>query len=223
MTSDGLAATHPLRYPGAWVQAGVGGTLLLVLGVLVADTHAPGPVDTLLSGAVSRASPWPAVALAVDWLGEPVGALLVAATLSAVLLVARRPRFVVVLVASQASVLVLGDALKIAVGRTIHEGSPSYPSGHTAGAVAFALVLGLFLADVGGLRGGVEAVAVLALGLVAALVAGWAQVVLDAHYPTDTVGGLFLGVAVVPVWAQVVDGVADRRRGRVPPDSLGPR
>jgi undecaprenyl-diphosphatase len=223
VTSDQIVVRHPLRYPLPWVQAGLAGPSLLVLGVLVAGTGTPGPLDASVSAAVSRTPPWPSVALAVDWFGEPLGALLVACVLAGVVLLARRPRYLVLAVVAQASILVTGDLLKLVVGRTIHEVHLSYPSGHTAGAVAFVLVLALFVGDLGGTRGSVRLAVLVVPGLGAGLVAGWAQVTLQAHYLTDALGGVLLAFTVVPSAALVIDGVADLRGGLAARDGSGPR
>ncbi|GAA4556745.1 hypothetical protein GCM10023175_59630 [Pseudonocardia xishanensis] len=207
-----------IHYPAALVQAAVGGAGLLVLGVAVGGTDGPVRLDTLIAGTVSRNPPWPATALAVDWLGEPVGAALLAVLVAGIMLLAARPRYAAVVVLVQPLILVVADGLKLVVGRTIHGGSLSFPSGHTAGAVAFALMLALFLADVGGLRTVGRVVVVVGAAVVVGSVAGWAQIVVGAHYPTDTVGGLLLAVALVPLTALVVDRVADRR-GRSPSPS----
>jgi membrane-associated phospholipid phosphatase len=39
----------------------------------------------------------------------------------------------------------------------------------------------------------------------------WAQVLLNAHYPTDTLGGFCAALAVVPLVAWTIDRVADRK------------
>jgi undecaprenyl-diphosphatase len=45
----------------------------------------------------------------------------------------------------------------------------------------------------------------------AAAVMAWAQVLLNAHYPTDTFGGFCATLAVVPAVAWAIDWIADRR------------
>lgn len=200
-----MTGGRALRYPGAWLQAGTCAGLLTVLAVLVADTTAPGRVDVALSAVVTGSTPWRSAAFAVDWFGEPLGVLLVVALVSAMLLATGRVRHVVVLVAAQGAVFVVGGLLKSVVGRTIHGDALSFPSGHTAGAAAWVLVVTLFLADVGGLRGPLRAVVVVLPALGAGLVAGWAQTVLSAHYPTDALGGILLAFVLVPVLAQATD------------------
>ncbi|MFG3041952.1 phosphatase PAP2 family protein [Streptomyces sp. NPDC048330] len=138
----------------------------------------------------------------MDFLGEPVGAVVLVVAAALGLLVARRPRGVVVLVVGVGVAVGATKVLKSVVGRTIHDGSLSYPSGHTAFLTAFALVVAVVV--------GARPAGVWAAGIVAGGVMGWAQVLLDAHYPTDVVGGWCTAVAVVPVVAWAVDRVADR-------------
>jgi membrane-associated phospholipid phosphatase len=41
---------------------------------------------------------------------------------------------------------------------------------------------------------------------------GWSEVVLSAHYPTDTLGGFCTALAVVPATARLIDRVWTSRR-----------
>ncbi|WP_435850792.1 phosphatase PAP2 family protein [Streptomyces roseolus] len=50
---------------------------------------------------------------------------------------------------------------------------------------------------------------VLAAGAAGGAVMGWAQVVLDAHHPTDVLGGWCTAFAVVQTVARSVDRLAD--------------
>ena len=188
---------------------------LVTLGLAVAGTRSPAPVDEALRDAAGDGSPQLyETALAVDFLGEPLGVVLVATLLSAACLVLGRWRLAVLAVAGQGLMWVASSAVKPLFDRTIHGAHLSYPSGHTAGATAFALVVGFLV--VGVLRPGRTAgiVAVLGVSLVCGLAAAWAQTVLAAHYATDTLGGFCLAVAVVPPLAVIVDRVADRLLAR---------
>jgi membrane-associated phospholipid phosphatase len=89
-------------------------------------------------------------------------------------------------------------ALKPLVGRTIHGDHLSYPSGHTAFATAFALITALVAIDVFRLGTRGSLLVTLCLILPAGAAMGWAEVVLSAHYPTDTLGGLCTALAIVP-------------------------
>ncbi|MFJ7417168.1 phosphatase PAP2 family protein [Streptomyces uncialis] len=191
-------------------------TLLgVALGVLYTGRNRPGGVDRWIQPSVDGVPPpWRNIALAVDFLAEPAGAAaLVVAAVSGCLLL-RWPRAAVLVVTG--AILTVGATrlLKPLVGRTIHDGHLSYPSGHTAFLTALALMAALLAAG----RLGLGRTAGTALAFGAALVAGaamgWAQIALGAHYPTDTLGGWCTALAVTPATAWLVDRTAGRRRER---------
>ncbi|WP_059081541.1 phosphatase PAP2 family protein [Streptomyces scabiei] len=190
---------------------------VVVGAVLFAGDSEPGAVDARISAVVDGVGPpWRRIALAVDFLGEPVGAAaLVVTVVAGCLLLLRSPRAAVFAVASVGVTVGAGTLLKSLVGRTIHgDGNLSYPSGHTAFLTALALVVALLAA--GRLRLGRAAglSLVLAVALVAGAAMGWAQVALGAHYPTDVLGGWCTALAVTPATAWLVDRAADRPDGR---------
>lgn len=150
-------------------------------------------------------SPWPQIALVIDWTGEPVGAALVLATLVIVFLRRGNRRAAVLVVAGTAAAVAVTSLMKPLVGRTINDGFLSFPSGHTATATSFALVAMLVLVGRG------RTTLWLLVTVVAAAAMAWAQVLLNAHYPTDTFGGFCAALAVVPLVAWVIDRVADRK------------
>ncbi|MGW4895517.1 phosphatase PAP2 family protein [Kitasatospora sp. NPDC004240] len=216
--------------------AALAASVVAVLGILNAGESGPGTVDTRIRAAVEGAGPsWRSVALALDYLGEPVGAAILVTVAVTGCLVLRRPRAAVFLVAAVGLSVGTTTLLKHLLGRTIHDGSLSYPSGHTAFLTALALVVAM-LAPLGrgrdrdglgpggdpgpGPRPGpgraVGTLFVPAAALVAGAAMGWAQVALDAHYPTDVIGGCCTALAVVPATAWLVDRSADvvrRERG----------
>ncbi|RZB19215.1 phosphatase PAP2 family protein [Streptomyces sp. F001] len=192
--------------------AALAALVVVVLGALYADDSKPGMVDARIWAAVDGVGPpWRDVALATDFLGEPVGAAtLVAATVTGCLLL-RRPRAAVLVVAGAGLTVGTTKLLKPLVGRTIHgDGNLSYPSGHTAFFTALALVVALFATGWFGLGRTVGTLLVLAAALVAGAAMGWAQVALGAHYPTDVLGGWCTALAVIPATAWLVDRMADR-------------
>lgn len=189
---------------------------VVALGVLYTDAGRPGSADARILAAIEGVGPRARdVALATDFLGEPVGAAaLVLAVVTGCLLL-RRPRAAVLVVAGVGLAVVTTRLLKHLVGRTIHgDENLSYPSGHTAFLTALALVLTLLATGRSGLGRTAGTVLVLLVALVAGVAMGWAQVVLGAHYPTDALGGWFTALAVVPATAWVVDRVADSPRGK---------
>ncbi|MFE2941769.1 phosphatase PAP2 family protein [Streptomyces sp. NPDC059255] len=200
----------------AWLGslAALAALVVVVLGVLYAGDGGPGGVDARVSAVVEGVgAPWRQAALAVDFLGEPVGAAaLVVAAVTGCLL-GRRPRAAVLVVAGAGLTVGTTTLLKSLVGRTIHDGSLSYPSGHTAFLTALALVAALLAAGRPGLGGTAGASLVLAAVLIAGAAMGWAQVALGAHYPTDVLGGWCTALAVVPATAWLVDRAAGRAAG----------
>ncbi|MGW1088299.1 phosphatase PAP2 family protein [Streptomyces sp. NPDC002596] len=197
----------------AWLGliAALAALVVVVLGVLYAGHSEPGSVDVWIQSAVDGVrSPWRNIALAMDFLGEPVGAAtLVVATVTGCLLL-RRPRAAVLIVAGVAMAVGAAALLKHLVGRTIHGDNLSYPSGHTAFLTALALVVALLATGRLGLGRTAGTLLVLAAALVAGAAMGWAQVALGAHYPTDVLGGWCTALAVIPATAWLVDRMADR-------------
>lgn len=137
------------------------------------------------------------VALAVDFLGEPVGAVLVMAGLVAATLPERSWRWTALAVAGPGLTVVLTTVVKPLVGRTINGPHLSYPSGHTAYVTAVGLVAALLLAR--RLGGFVPLTITVPAGCAAAM--AWAQVSLGAHYVTDTIGGYGTALAVTALAA----------------------
>ncbi|MET8137602.1 phosphatase PAP2 family protein [Streptomyces sp. NPDC005251] len=190
--------------------------VVVVLGVLYADDSKPGMVDARIWAAVYGVGPpWQHVALALDFLGEPVGAatLVVAAMTGCLLL--RSARAAVLIVAGIGMTVGTATLLKSLVGRTIHDGNLSYPSGHTAFATALALVVALLATGRLGLGRTAGTLFVLTAALIAGTAMGWAQVALGAHYPTDVLGGWCTALAVIPATAWLVDRMVERLVGRL--------
>ncbi|MFC9678535.1 phosphatase PAP2 family protein [Streptomyces sp. NPDC056948] len=201
----------PLR---VWLGliAALAGLVVVVLGGLYAGHSEPGRVDRWIiqPTADSVRPPLRHVALATDFLGEPVGAAALVVAIVTGCLLLRLFRAAVLVVAGAGLTVGTTTLLKSLVGRTIHgDGNLSYPSGHTAFLTAVALVVALLATGRLGLGRTAGTVLVLAAALVAGGAMGWAQVALGAHYPTDTLGGWCTALAVVPATAWLVDRTAD--------------
>lgn len=218
MTGRSVPAVLP-RSLRAWLGpiAALAALVVVALGVLYAGQSEPGRVDrwVIQPTADSVRPPWRYVALATDFLAEPVGAatLVVAAVTGCLRL--RRPRAAVLVVAGTGLTVGVTTLLKPLVGRTIHGADNlSYPSGHTAFLTALAVVLALLATGGFGLGRTAGMSLVLTAALVAGAAMGWAQVALGAHYPTDALGGWCTALAVTPATAWLVDRSADRMADR---------
>ncbi|MFI1422605.1 phosphatase PAP2 family protein [Streptomyces sp. NPDC020731] len=218
-TRGGRTAGRPARAvlsPAlrAWfgLVAALAALVVVVLGAVYAGDGEAGGVDARIA-VDGVGSSWRRVALATDFLGEPLGAaVLVGAAVTGCLLL-RWPRAAVLVVAGAGLAVGTTTLLKPLVGRTIHgHDNLSYPSGHTAFLTAFALTVALLATGRLGLGRTAGLSLVLAAALVAGAAMGWAQVALGAHYPTDALGGWCTALAVTPVTAWLVDTVADAGR-----------
>ncbi|MER5888821.1 phosphatase PAP2 family protein [Streptomyces sp. NPDC001941] len=198
-------------------QAVLAALLAVVIAVLYAGHGRPGTLDAWLApGEEAIQGRWYSVALAVDFLGEPVGAAALLVFCASACVMLKRPRAAVLVVVGTGACVVATTLLKHVVGRTIHGGYLSYPSGHTALATAVAVALALLAVERTGASARTGAALVLLASLVAGAVMGWAQVVLSAHYPTDTLGGWCTALVVVPATAWLVDRTAGAVRRDVP-------
>lgn len=178
---------------------------LMVLGFVFAGTSAAGEFGIPTEHRPIEPT-WVPVVTFVDWTGEPVGATVVLATLVIMFLRMGNLRAAVLAVAGTGATVAVTTGMKPLVGRTINGGFLSFPSGHTATATAFALVATLVVVGRNPARAWLLAV----VPLLAAVAMAWVQVLLNAHYPTDTLGGFCAALAVVPAAAWVVDKAADR-------------
>ncbi|MEV4596435.1 phosphatase PAP2 family protein [Amycolatopsis sp. NPDC049253] len=191
------------------VVAGLGLVVLVVLAVLFTGESQPTGFDApLLPGPDLLPDPWWYFATAVDFVGEPVGSVIVIVLITAAALLARRPRTAVLTLVGCGLTVAVTSLLKPVTGRTIHGHYLSYPSGHTAFATALALIGAFVLAD--RLRRPAALTWTLALALVCGAVMAWAEVGLGAHYPTDTIGGFAAALAIIPATAFAIDRVAAR-------------
>ena len=92
-------------------------------------------------------------------------------------------------------------AFKFMVGRSRPSGSSlGFPSGHTTAAATFAVVL-IYIASREHLSRA-QRLVLDALGVCLMLAVGWARIMRHAHWPSDVLGGLLLGIgcAAAAAW-----------------------
>ncbi|MEV6905599.1 phosphatase PAP2 family protein [Amycolatopsis sp. NPDC051071] len=203
-------ALPPVLRPTAFVLAVAGFLGAVVLLLLYAGTTEPTGMDAVLVDALAWSDdPWWTIGVVIDYLGEPIGSVIVMLLFLGACFLARRPRTAVAGVVAVLITVGLTSGLKPLTGRYIHGDFLSYPSGHTGfvTALAFTAALGFF----GGLGRGRASVLVVVVVVLAGFAMGWAQVTMGAHYPTDTLGGFGVALAVVPVAALLTDKAMSRR------------
>ncbi|MHA6784806.1 phosphatase PAP2 family protein [Pseudonocardia saturnea] len=187
----------------------------VLLGAVVAGRSTPLPIDQWAQGELATRFPKP-VLLAIDYVGEPIGATVAVALVSLVALLAGRIRLAVVApIALAVTGTTIRAGLKPLVDRTIHGEFLAYPSGHTATATVLGLVIALLLVDVLQPGGWTIALLMPVVVLGAATIMAVGQTAMYAHYFTDTPRRLLCGGS-----GRGTDRV--RRRCRREPPGQGP-
>ncbi|MBN9100031.1 MAG: phosphatase PAP2 family protein [Pseudonocardia sp.] len=193
----------------------VAAVVFALLAARYAGTSTPGRIDLhvdRLIDPLGAAHRW----LVADTVvfGSPPVVVLVAVLMACVCLLLGRRRLAVLAIVGPGVTGVATTLLKPALGRTIGQGY-AFPSGHTGGATALGLVAALLLVSL--VRPGrVGGLTMLAVGAsVAGGCVGAAMVAVDAHYPTDIIGGYCTAVVVVLGFALLLDRVSPRGRSGV--------
>lgn len=200
-----------LRGPLA-VVVGIATTVFVVLTVRYAGGDTPGRLDLDLArliGPIGAESY--GVVNRTTVLGSPPAVVVVSIALAVVCLAVRRWRLAVLAIAGPGLTGVATTLLKPAIGRTIGDANEfAFPSGHTGGATALGLVAAFLLVSV--LRPGKGAALGLLAGgaLLGGVVVGLSVVAVNAHYPTDAVGGFCTAVVVVSATALLLDRIPVR-------------
>lgn len=201
--SDALVPM-PLRLPVA-VIAVVSAATALIIGLAVAGTSAPSSADTWVQSRVHGfLSGVPNLTFAVVRAGNPEPMIVMSTLLSGLCGLLRRPFHALLALAGPFAAGAVTSLLKPAVGRTF-EGVPAFPSGHTAGVTALALVAGLLVISIARAQLAVAVSVATAVVLLAGVAIALALVAQDWHYATDTVGGFCTAIAVVAALAFFVD------------------
>lgn len=190
------------RWP---LYSGVFALVLVVLGGVMIGVRASGVVPYAIDSAwmnrlyASRTPTGERIAVVFDWLGGGVVGTFVVplAVIGVLLLLGRRWAAIYFLIAVLLSAGLV-QLLKNTVERPrpeqilVHTDFGSFPSGHTANAATLAVVLALV----------VRRAWVWAVGMVWVVAMMISRNYLGAHWLTDTLGGVLLGVAVaLIVWA----------------------
>jgi undecaprenyl-diphosphatase len=192
----------------------LGAVVAVTLGVVFAGQATGSSLDGRVAAALELPqtflSPAYAVCIIVQTLADPIPAAVLVLLLAAACLRYGRRRLAVLAVAGPGAADMIVIFTKHIVGRTIHDGSLTYPSTHTAQNAALAMVTALLATALLKLEAGAGAALVLGAAAAGALVMGWALVAGSVHYVTDTLAGLCVAVAVVPAAAWCTDLLADR-------------
>ncbi|WP_345377612.1 phosphatase PAP2 family protein [Pseudonocardia yuanmonensis] len=181
------------------------------MALLLARGSTPTEADASVRAAVADvwSDPYPS-ALVVDWFGSPEALLAQTAILVAVCLMMGRVGIALVATLAPWGVAAVTTAVKPLIDRTIHAPQNlAFPSGHTAVTTAVALVIGLLVADLlGAWCRGRRALVALVFGCVGGSAMATAQIALNAHYPSDCLGGFVTAVSVVLFVVVLVDRAA---------------
>ena len=202
----------------AWAWAVIAACVLVTtgLGLIFRGKEPPDHVDSVVGNAVvARFTAHPGVPL---WLATPGSTIpIIAASLVIAVgcLVARRLNGALLAVTAVPVTAFACDAvLKHVFGRA-SLGFLSYPSGHTASAMAVTTVLAVLLHDQA--RPGAARVAgavLVALACAVTVIVAVGVIALRWHYLTDTVGGAALGTGTVLTLALLIDLAFARLPGR---------
>lgn len=221
--SDIVVGAAPARVRIArlwWVVSGAGGIVLVaVLGALIFYRQANKPfgfeAEWMGELVEARAPIWTIPALVFNWVGGGISSIaLVPVMIVVALLIWRRPwasaYYVCAAVASALVVLVI----KNLVGRPrpidilVTPDFGSFPSGHSANAALIATTLGIIFWRTW----------VWVVGALYSVLMMLSRTYLGAHWISDTVGGMLIGVGVaVIVWAPFAFRLYREQRRPHPP------
>jgi membrane-associated phospholipid phosphatase len=209
---------RPLMSPrlrhGAIAVACASATITAVLGVWYAGDSSPGRLDRAVDARLTAGlGEHHELADTLVSIGSPIAVTVMTVLLVAALLFLRWPRAALLAALGPSVASAITEwVLKPLFGRT-QGGALAYPSGHTTGIFAVALVVLVLMLDRTPQRLPVSARLVISTGAVAiAAAVAIASVVAGDHYATDTVGGACVAIASVLGLSLIVDALADRRR-----------
>ena len=198
-----MSASQPSRSAGWAIALTVGGTLLLVLALLI-GLHWDGTQD--VDGAVTRAAhdlvtesaTTLSIARALTHLGDPLVVSLATVVLAVGLLLVRSYRAAVYVAAVRLAVVVATAVLKSAIARArphlLHPVAVahgySFPSGHASGSAALWGSVAVVIAS------RTRQAIVTVVAVVVPVVVAATRVLLGVHFLTDVVAGVVVGFEI---------------------------
>ena len=194
----------------------IGGLLALLLGTLLGvvialrGNTALGVDAEWMEEITEHRSPlWEVPSYVMNFLGGGLFATILAAAITVLFLVIKRPWTAIYVAATSLVSTGLVHLLKVLLGRVRPEeimlqlDSGSFPSGHVANAATLAAMLAIILWRWWAVAAGAVYVILMALS----------RTYLGAHWLSDTAGGLLVGAGVaVILWAPFAERVLSERR-----------
>jgi membrane-associated phospholipid phosphatase len=203
-----------------WVVSGAGALLLVVLLAAVifyreADKPFGFEVEWMGELVEARSPVWTIPALVFDWVGGGISSIvIVPLVIIGGLLIWRRPWAALYYAIAAATSVTIATIIKTLVGRPrptdilVTPDFGSFPSGHSANAALIATTLGIiFLRTWVWVAGAVYTVLMML-----------SRTYLGAHWISDTIGGMLVGVGVaIIIWAPFALRLYRERRLPQPP------
>jgi membrane-associated phospholipid phosphatase len=191
--------------------------ITVILGALLAHHTREGTLDAAVDARIHDGlGGHPAALNRLAMLGDWLPVAVVASALFLACLIARRWRGAALVAVVVPTAHALTErVLKPLIGRTLPDGTASFPSGHETRVFTLAATLAVLLA--GTFRPSVPGVIRLPVILAALAIAGAVAIALvgkHAHYFSDTVGGAAVGTAVVLATAFFLDWLVPVLQGR---------